>query len=349
MVAGVQQALRSENHSFRGGLPIVGLLSAVFFAVPAQAQGLRGVVDDLVRGTARVADEIPAKKVDDLVAELSKSRAARETVDAELRKAGRMAADGGLARGAARSDDVLGLLRAATNKLDPSVLRRIEKLDDASREAAFVLAKGGENLAKTVPDLTARARLLREGGAETVAAVGIFGPDAARAALRLDEAIQGGSVIVREGTRAVSVADFGSALTRFGDASWNFWKQYVQPHWKVWAASGALAAYLANPDYFQDAAGRLTEAGFKRLTEFVGVSAAAAIRGIGEGLGSATEKVSVAVWETYFGGKKGVYAVIGTLFLIVGIALLFRRVRYWAFRPLHWLNRAPDESKSSNP
>lgn len=349
MIANSQRTTDAAQHFLKNVLQVAGLLSAVLLAVPAHGQGLRGVVNDLVRGTARVTDELPAKKVDDLVTELAKSRAVRETVDAELGKAGRIAGGGGMARGAARSDEVLHLLRAATNELDPSVLRRIESLDEASREAAFILAKGGDELARTVPDLATRARLLREGGAETVAAVGIFGPDAARAALRLDEAIRGGSVIVKDGGRAVSVADFGSALTRFGDASWNFWKQYVHPHWKVWATSGALAAYLANPEYFQDAAGELTEAGFKHLTEFVGDVAAAAIHGIGKGSGSATEKVGDAMWETYFKGEKGVYAVIGTLVFVVGISLLFRRVRYWTFWPLRWLNRVPHDSKPSKP
>lgn len=207
------------------------------------------------------------------------------------------------------------------------------------------MAKGGDDLARTLPDLATRARVLQDGGAETVAAVGIFGPDAARAALRLDEAIRGGSVIVKDGSRAVSVADFGSALVRYGDASWTFWKQYVQPHWKVWAASGALAAYLANPEAFQDTAGKLTQAGFKHLTEFAGKVAAAAIRGIGDGSASATENVRTAIWETYFKGEKGVYAAIGTLAFVACISLLFRRVRYWALRPFRWLNQAPDTSK----
>lgn len=338
-----------ERHRLWNVLGIVGCLLMAFSTGPVFGQGARGVVDDLMRGTARVADEIPVKKVDDLVAELSKSRSAREAVDAELRKAGRIAEGGQVARGAARSDEVLRLLRAATNELDPSVLRRIESLDEASREAAFVLAKGGDELVRTVPDLATRARLLQEGGAETVAAVGMFGPEAARAALRLDEAIRGGSVLVKDGSRAVSVADFGNVMTRFGDASWSFWKQYVQPHWKVWAASGALAAYLANPEYFQDTAGKLTEAGFKHLTEFAGEVAAAAIRGVGEGSGTATEKVGGAVWDTYFKGDKGIYAAIGTMAFVVCISLLFRRVRYWALRPFRWLNQVPDASKPSKP
>src|SRR5690606_14992921 len=101
-------------------------------------------------------------------------------------------------------------------------------------------------------------------------------------------------------------ADFASALTRHGDATWNFWKQFVQPHWKLWTASGALAAYLANPEYFQDAAGGLTEAGFQRLTELMGEVTAAAIRGIGKGSDTAADAVSSAVRESYFAGERGI-------------------------------------------
>jgi hypothetical protein len=311
------------------------------------AQGLRSVMDDLIRGTARVADEIPVKKVDELVAELGKSRAAREAVDTEIRKAGRLAETGDALRGAARSDEVLRLLRTATSELDPSVFRRIEQLDDASRDAALVLARGGDELTRAVPDLATRGRLVREGGAETVAAVGMFGSDAGRAALRLDEAIKGGTVVVRDGGRAVTIADFGVAMTRYGDASWRFWKEYIQPHWKLWAASGALAAYITNPEYFQDAAGQLTEAGFKHLTEFVGEVAAAAIRGVGEGSGAAVEKVAKATRETYLNATNGVYAAIGTVAFLFCVSLLFRRVRRRLLWPLQWLNQPPVDSNYS--
>ena len=316
---------------------------------PVLAQGVRGVMDDIVRGTARVANDVPVKRVDDLVAELSKSRAAREAVDAELRKAGRIPGAGNVARGTARSDEVLRLLRSATSDLDPNVIRRIEQLDDASRDVALVLSRGGEELTRALPDLATRGRFLREGGAETVAAVGMFGPDAARAALRLDEAIRGGSVIVKDGTRAVTLADFGSAMTRYSEASWRFWKEYVQPHWKLWAASGALAAYLADPESFQDAAGALTEAGFKHISEFAGEVAAAAIRGVGQGSGNATEKVSQAIRDTFFNGVRGLYAVVGTLIFLGCVSLLFRRVRHWLFRPFRWLNQKPADTDTSKP
>jgi hypothetical protein len=328
---------------------LVGFVLIAISAGPVFGQGLRDVVVDLVRGTARVVDDVPAKKIDELIADLSKSRAVRETVDTELRKSGRLAEGSLVIRGAARSDEVLRLLRDATNELDPSLLQRIKGVDESSREALLVLAKGGRELQQTVPDLAARARLLREGGVETVAAVGMFGPEAAKSALRLDEAIRGGSLIVKDGTRAVSVSDFGKVMTRFGDASWSFWNKYVQPHWKVWVASGALAAYLANPDYFHDAAGNITKEGFKRLTEFVGEVSAAAICGIGEGSGSAVKRVVDTFWNTYFVGHRRAYAILGSLAFVITVSLMFRRVRYWVRLLFGWLNRAVKVSKSSRP
>jgi len=328
------------------------LVAALLLLSPTSliaAAGTRGVLDELVRGTARVAEDVPVKRLDEVVTELSKSRVAREAVDAELRKAGRAAEVGEAARGAARSHEVLRLLRSATAELDPSLIRRIEQLDDASRDAALVLTRGGEELSRTLPDLATRGRLLREGGADTVAVVGIFGPDAAHAALRLDEAIRGGAVVVKEGRRAVTVADFGNAMLRFGEGSWSFWKEYVQPHWKLWAASGALAAYLANPEYFQDAAGKLTESGFKRLTELVGEVGASAIRGVGRGSGEAARQMKQAAQETFFDGWQGLYAAVGTLVFLGAVAILFRRVRHWLLRPFRWLNRAPADPPRPQP
>ncbi len=325
---------------------IVSSLVVVVQTSPACAQGVRGVVPDLIRGTARVTDDLPLKHIDELIANLSKSRAAREAVDAELRKAGRLTGSGDVVRGAVRSDEVLQLLRSAASELDPSVLRRLEQLDNASRDAALVFARGGDELSRTVPDLATRGRLIREGGPETVAAVGMFGPDAGRAAVRLDEAIKGGSVVVKGG-RATTVADFGKVMTHYGDASWRFWQAYIQPHWKAWAASGALAGYLSNPEYFQDAAGRLTEAGFQHLAEFVGEVAASAIRGVGGGSGKAVDKVTQATWETFFSTVSGVYSVVGTLIFVAGIALCFHRPRNWVRGWLRRVMRSTSESNSS--
>lgn len=336
----------SHCHSVKLLAAAVVFLGVALSTESACGKGLPSVLDDLIRGTAKVADDVPVKKVDDLVSELSKSQAARKAVDAELDKAGRILKTKQVLRGAARADEVLRLLRETTQELDPSLIRRLEDLDGASREAAFVLAKGSQDIARTVPDLSVRGRLLREGGAETVAAVGMFGPEALRAAMRLDQAIQGGKVVVKGGQKAVTLADFGGVMTRFGEAAWNFWKRYVEPHWPLWVGSGALAAYLANPEFFQDAVGNLTKAGFKLLTEFVGEVAASAIRGLGEGTASATDRVRDAIVDTYFTGERKLSLIFVTMAALGCLSLLFRRVRYWVFLPFRWLNQVPPSQQS---
>ena len=323
---------------------LASLVALVLFSSDSYGQGIQGLMSDIVRGATKISDDIPTKKVDDIVAELTNSRATRELVDNELIKAGKITDSSNAARTAARSDEVLQLLMSTTAGLDPSVVRRLEGLDEASRDVALVLARGSEEFSRTVPDLATRGRLVRDGGLETVAATGLFGTDVARAAIRIDEAIKGGTIVVKEGNRAVTVADFGYALTKYGDASWKFWKTYVQPHWKAWASSGALSAYLINPEYFQDRAGDLTEAGLKHLTEFVGEVIASAIRGTGMGSGKAIEHMVDAANETFIRSNLGLYPVIGTIIFLGCISLLFRRGRSWVFRLFLWLNRTPKSS-----
>jgi len=332
-----------------------GLIGGVFLilaiqCVPLHAQGKGKVLEDLIRGTARVGKDVPIREADELAEELSRSRAAREAIEAEIKESkGMTHTTEELAKETGRSAKVIDALKRATSHMDPSIVRRIEELDGAGRESALLIAKGGETIGKTMPDIATRGRFLREGGAETVAAIGIHGEDAARAAMRLDEAIRSGSLVLKDGQKAVTLVDFGRAMTRSADASWAFWTKYVQPHWKVWLASGALAAYLANPDYFQNKAGELTETGFKRLTEFIGEAAAAAIRGVGKGGENAVEKVKTAFYETYFHGWNGLMAAIGTLLFLVAASLLFPRTRHYAMKPLRWLCRTPHPSETIVP
>ena len=321
-------------------------LPTLISANPVYAQRAAKVLDEVIRGTARVAEDVPVGRVDNVLADLSKSRSARETIDAEIRTAGGGVEASDAIRGTARSREVFRLLRAATGYVDHAHIKTLEQLDEGTREAALILAKGGEELRRSVPDIAMRARLLREGGPDTVAAIGILGPDAAKAAIRLDEAMRAGNVVVRAGDKAVTLAHFGMAMNRFGDASWTFWKDYIQPHWKLWAATGALAAYLANPEYFQNAAGKLTETGFKHLTEFVGVAAAGAIRGIGTGAGTAADNVTKAATDTFLDRRHGVYAIIGAISVLFVLSFFFRRVRAWALTPLRWLQQARPDSES---
>ena len=201
----------------------------------------------------------------------------------------------------------------------------LDDLDDVSREAALVLAEGGQHTAHVIPDIAARSALIRRGGLETLAGVGMYGEDAARAALRLDAALQSGKIASRSGS-VVTVADFGRLLNQHGDAGWSFWTRYVQPHWGKWLTGGAITAYLLAPEEFMDATGELTEQGARKLTELVGAASAAVIRGVGAGSGKAASEVGNAVWDTYFGGWQGILALIGTLALLWVMAMKLKEL-----------------------
>ena len=228
------------------------------------------------------------------------------------------------------------------------MIRELENLNEATRESALVLARGGHDVAAVLPDLAIRGQFLKEGGAETVAAIGLHGPEAARAALRLDEAIKSGSLVVREGQRAVKLADFGAAMLRTGEGGWRFWQTYVVPHWKLWLAGGALAAYLADPEYFQTKAGDLTERGFQKLIELLGVLSARAIQGAGEGAKKAAEDTGKAAIDSFFTGWNSVTRILGLLILLFVVSLLFRRIRYFVLLPFYWLQSSPAQTKANH-
>lgn len=317
------------------------LIIFVFLTSNVDAQATKNLLSDLVRGAAKVGPEVPIKKVDDLIADISKFRGPKESVDAELKKTGKLFDGTSEVGKAARANEVMGLLRNATTKLDPSLIKKIEQLEPSSREMALVLARGGEEISKSVPDLLARGQLLRNGGAETVAAVGIFGSEAAKTALRLDEAIKGGTLVLRPGSRAVTVADYGFILTREGNASWSFWNKYIQPNWKLWAGTGALAAYLVNPEYFQDKIGDITEGGITIITDIMGAAGKGFIDGLGKGADKAGAAVVGAIKESIL---TSVYAVMALLLgIIVSLSFAFKRIRCWVLWPLNWLNTTPPE------
>lgn len=298
-----------------------------------------GFLDDLIRKTAKVADDVPLKHTDEIAQRLQRSGIADDILEKNLKKAGKLT-DGmdDVARKAAKAAEARRLLKLSLGNTDAKLFKHLDTLDDAGRSTAMVLAKGGQELAQTLPDLALRGRLIRKGGADVVAAVGAHGQDAAKAALRFDAALDAGKIIVPAGKHAPTLADFGKAMTRFGSGSWQFWQKNVRPHWKIWLASGALTAYVLDPEGFQNAAGELTEEGIKHLTQLAGTAAAAAIRGVGEGSGQAMEDIGRAVTDTYFSNS---YRIAGAVLVLLLLSLLFKRVRYYAFKPFRWLNKTP--------
>lgn len=331
--------MENSRRHVRGGLAAFMLLIG---AGLVWAKSPFAAVEDLMRGAAKVGSEVSIKGADNVIAGVAKSKAAREAVEAEL-KSIRLAG-----RKLDKSTEVARYLTKTCPELNPALIREIEKLGEEAQAASVVLSKGSRELAVAVPDLATRGRLMASGGAETIAAVGLHGGDAAKAALKLDEAIKAGAVVAKEGTQAATVAGFGTVMTKFGDGAWIFWKKAVEPHWGKWAASGALAAYIANPEFFQDQGGKLTRAGFEHLTKLVGIAVAEAVRGAVNGSGAAAENIATAFGESFFNWAKLPYRIVGTVVFAACCMLLFRRVRYWVLTPFRWLNQVPNTPDKPN-
>ena len=342
---------RMMRHAFLVGVrllrvqPIIAaILLCAGLAAQAPAQGLRGLVGDLARESAKIVDDLPVRSMDDIVEEAGRSRAIRESIEAEMRL-GRE-----LPQAARRSEAVLSLIRQSAS-IDPAILRRIGELDGPAQDVALAIARGGGEIATAIPDLAARTRMVTAGGPELLAAVGAQEAKAAKAvafeAYRVQQAIEAGKISSTAG-RAVTVADFGRAVTRHGDATLRFWDSYVKPHWGKWLTGGAIAAYLADPDGFQDAAGNLTEEGFRSLTAIVGEVSAAAIRGAGQGAGDATRSIWEAIVETFFVGPNRIFSLVALLCFGMVMALRFRRVWNWVARPFLWLDQVPSDSEPTD-
>ncbi len=315
--------------------------------IPAHA----GPLGAVVRRVARVADDTPLGQVDDVAARLTRSGLSREAIEVELKRGGRLAdqADD-VTRAAARSAEVARVLRPATVGLDPSVVRGLNALDGAARESAAVLVRGGERLGAAVPDLAARGRLLRSGGAETVAAVGLYGDEAVDAALRLDSALRAGAVARPAGLREIALNDFGRVMVDHGQAAHRFWVRYVTPHWKAWLASGALAAYLVAPETFMNTLGDLTEEGSRRLTALAGPIAAAAIRGATDGAQETIDQIGGAARDALLHRWGGVAALV----VASALTLVLLRALAPGLKPCRGFPRSPSRpstgpSKSQAP
>ena len=281
----------------------------------------------ILKHAAKVGDNIPIQMTDDVARTLVRSAKARRIVDDEL---------AGFAKTNLRSSKLTRnqlvkqwLMQAISHQ--PKLIKHIDALDNAGLETALVITKGGQQLARNVPDVVQRAKLLQKGGVDTVAAIGIHGDDAARTVIRLDAALDAGQLVVPRGVPAPVLADFGKVMTRMGDAGWTFWQAYIVPHWKIWAGGGALAAYLANPELFQDALGGLTEAGARELTKLVGTVATSTITGAAQGVGTVIES---QVDATIALATQSVYSALGLLAVFLGLLLLFKPSRRLLLTPL---------------
>ncbi len=81
-----------------------------------------------------------------------------------------------------------------------------------------------------------------------------------------------------------------SVVRKTGDGAGDFWRTYVAPNKGKWLAGGLLVTYLAMPEKFHDAAGKLTEYGAREIAKLLGNSAIGAGRGAFDGIGVSVKR-----------------------------------------------------------
>ena len=244
------------------------------------------------------------------------------------------------ARQATRSAEVLAQLKRGLST-NPSLLKQVDQLDEAGRQTALVLVKGGERLSAAVPDIAIRGKLVRSGGADLAANAGLYGDDFVANALRVQTALDAGALVAPAGKRAVTLADFTETISKMGKGGLDFFNNTIKPNWKVWAGSGLAAWWILDPEGFQNTAGELTHEGARLIAELAGEITASAVSGTVEGSGKAVADIGARTWSAF--REQGFAGVVGVLLVLALGSLAFGRVRYYALAPFRWLNKTPEE------
>lgn len=317
------------------------LITALMVGSPdVEARMNASFIEQLTRATTKVADNVPIKYSDDLVT-LGKSKRVQGLVDADLVKAGKLSDNmSDAARQATRSAEILAQLKRGLSA-NPNLLKQVDQLDEAGRQTALVLVKGGERLTAAIPDIAIRGKLVRSGGADLAANAGLYGDDFVEKALRVQTALDAGALAAPAGKRAVTLADFTETISKMGKGGLDFFNNTIKPNWKVWAGSGLAAWWILDPEGFQNTAGELTHEGARRIAELAGEITASAVTGTVEGSGNAVADIGARTWSAF--REQGFAGVVGVLLVLALGSLAFGRVRYYALAPFRWLNKTPEE------
>ena len=293
----------------------------VLFALAATWQGLfvsicqgQSALSRLVKRSARMVDDVAIRNLDEI------QRFARQSPEA---------VESVLKRELDDSFQQLGKTRALRKALgqmadiasDRSTARLIEQLDDQTLEAAVLICSGSKRLADDIGDLTLRSRMIRDGGAETLAAIGRHA-DLGDAYRRFYVAVDAGKIRSPKGLARLTPQTFGEFFTKRGEQAKHFWDTYVSPNWKLWATGTALAAVMLSPDEYLDAVGNITESGLKKIGRLGGSVLEGALRGgieaVGETVKGAVDGVAQGTANAFFSSPTGWAA----LFLIGAVACL---------------------------
>lgn len=291
------------------------------------ARALTELLEDVTRTTAKVADNVPINQSDELMARLGKAAS----------------------KVAKNSDEILVVLKRGLSQ-NPALLKQVDQLDGPGRKMALIMVEGGEKLTIVVPDFAARSQLIRAGGADLVASAGMYGDDFVKNTVRLNTAIDAGTLGkslnklqpgIITAKKTITLSDFTATVSKWGEAGADFFNKAIMPNWKILAGSGVVAWWILDPEGFLDTAGNITEEGIRRITLLAGEVAARSMEGAIRGTGEGVKSITTNVWSGF--QDFGMYGVVGLILLLALGSLAFRRLRYYAFAPFRWLNRSPED------
>lgn len=299
----------------------------------AHAGGWSTILDSL-SGVRRTAPKVVVHQADDAMDLLA--RAGNSANGAARKEARRLGVEFG---------DSIALQRALARRMgktgqSPEIVDVLRKMNRVELESTLVYARGGRRLKEVIPDMAVRARVTRNGGAPALASLGIREAKIADDLIKLD-ALTLTKKLPATINGTPTLARFGTLMSESSGRFHQFYQNYIRGNEGKWLAGGALAAWLTNPDAFQDAAGKLTEEGSKRLVELLGEVGAAAITGVSEGAQAAGRKVVKATTEGLFGGAYRWAAWIGMAALVYLLGILLPITRSCFMFPIRRIFSRP--------
>lgn len=301
---------------------LFAFLGVLTMSSPLEAK----VLQKLIRQTSRVADDIPLRPMEETMSSPGTRKMAQEFMEAR-----KLDAAIPYSRQLIREIET-----TSDNLMDPTVLKTLNKMDDAGLEVVMLANHGAKNITTAVPDIARRAELLRKVDADTLCVIGRF-DDLAEEANVFQKSLTNPELIRSpEGMRRVTLDDFGAFFKKFGQKGHDFWMNTVKPNWKWWAGGTALAAILLTPEEDLD-----------KAIEAVGWAAGKVIDTAGKVVEKTAETAGKALEDAGKTAEKSVWAIVrgfcstwtGSAILFVSILLivlyvLSNQVVQWFFRAI---------------
>jgi len=191
---------------------------------------------------------------------------------------------------------------------NPALRAEFKALPGAERRIVVELGEGAEHVLNLHPGESG-TRLLQHLDAAGLAQSRTYGDFVidGMAWLQSDDALAAMRGSISEETRATIARTLGrsasielserevaelwkSAVRKNSGGVGQFWRVYVAPHKGKWLAGGLLISYLAMPERFHDAAGKLTKYGAREIAKLLGDSMIGAGQGFVEGLSDSVER-----------------------------------------------------------